>query len=110
MKKFLRNLFSGYFLVLFILLIELGIVIFLQFGFDSLIDKLSAGDVSDDKIRLWVVLAYIFIKIIVFLVALTIFFKIIKKEEAPDFKIPWIIGMLLLPFFFSVLFIIFGRF
>ena len=109
MKKFLRNLFSGYFLVLFILLIELGIVIFLQFGFDSLIDKLSAGDVSDDKIRLWVALAYIFIKIIVFLVALTIFFKIIKKEEAPDFKIPWIIGMLLLPFFFSVLFIIFGN-
>ena len=31
MKKFLRNLFSGYFIVLIILLLELAIFIFIQF-------------------------------------------------------------------------------
>ena len=109
MKKFLRNLFSGYFLVLLLLLIELGAFIFAQFFLDDLIVNLSENKLADETVSVWVSLVYLLGRLIVFIVALIIFFKIINKEEDPEFKIPWIVGMLLLPFFFSVLFIIFGN-
>ena len=109
MKKFLRNLFSGYFLVLLLLLIELGVFIFVQFFLDDLILDLAENQIASEEVAIWVSLAYLLLRLIIFIVALIIFFKIINKEEDPEFKIPWIVGMLLLPFFFSVLYIIFGN-
>ena len=109
MKKFLRNLFSGYFLVLLLLLIELGAFIFVQFFLDDFIANLAENKIASEEVAVWVSLSYLFLRLIVFIVAVIIFFKIINKEEDPEFKIPWIVGMLLLPFFFSVLFIIFGN-
>ena len=110
MKKFWRNLFSGYFLVLLILLLELAVVIYAQFFLDDLI--LSIVEKSEESNRLAsliVTIVYLSFRIIAFVVGLIIFFRIISKQEDPEFKIPWIVGMLLLPFFFSVLFLIFGN-
>ena len=110
MKKFFRNLFSGYFLVLLILLIELGVFIFIQFFLDDFLTTfLESKNFDTDLIALNISLAYLLFKIIVFIVAFIIFFKIVNKPENPEFKIPWIVGMLLFPFFSSVLFIIFGN-
>lgn len=107
MKKFLRNLFSGYFLVILLLLIELAIIVVLQFWLDNLLEALL-GEQSN-LVKPLLVVAYIVIRIIVFIVAFIIFFKIIRKMEDPEFKIPWIVGMLLLPFLTSVLYLIFGN-
>ena len=109
MKKFLRNLFSGYFLVLLLLLIELGVFVFVQFYLDDFIANFIVDGSQSEIVQIWVALSYLGLRLIIFVVALIIFFKIINKEEDPEFKIPWIVGMLLLPFFFSVLYIIFGN-
>ena len=110
MKKFLRNLFSGYFLILLILLLELAVVIYVQFFLDDLISSIvEQNESSQTLVAIIVTLAYLGIKVIAFIVGLIIFFKIVNKAENPEFKIPWIVGMLLLPFFTSVVYIIFGN-
>ena len=110
MKKFFRNLFSGYFVVLIILLIELAAFIFIQFFLEDTIAFILGTAAKDNKeVEAIVLLIYILLRIIVFVVSLIIFFKIVNKPEDPEFKIPWIVGMLLLPFFTSVIFLIFGN-
>ena len=109
MKKFIRNLLSGYLLVILLLLLELAILLVFQFGAEDIISSIAGEDVGGDRLKIAIVLIYLAIRLAVFIVALIIFFKIINKQEDPEFKIPWIVGMLLLPFFFSILFIIFGN-
>ena len=113
MKKFLRNLFSGNILVLLILLFEIGLFLAVQFYGDNIISWILEHFNIDSGSGVigWLTLGggYILLKLVAFIVALLIFFKIINREEDPEFKIPWIVGMLLLPFFFSVLFLIFGQ-
>ena len=108
MKKFFRNLFSGYFLILLILLIELAVFIFIQFFLEDVLERVLQT-ANNDLIALNVSLAYLLLRLIIFIVAFIIFFKIVNKPENPEFKIPWIVGMLLFPFFSSMLFIIFGN-
>ena len=112
MKKFFRMLGSGYILILFILLLEIGAVLFLEWliqgdGLETL--HIINLDENPPLATLITVLVYIGVRLIEFIVALIIFFKIVNKDEDPEFKIPWIVGMLLLPLFFSVLFLIFGN-
>ena len=106
MKKFFRNLFSGTILILLLLLIEVFLIVYLQFFLD---DTLLALGLITEHSSIWVLLGYLIFKVFAFVVAVVIFFKIIAKIEDPEFKIPWIVGMLLLPLFFSVLFLIFGN-
>ena len=86
MKKFLRNLFSGYFLVLLLLLIELGAFIFVQFFLDDFIANLAENKIASEEVAVWVSLSYLFLRLIVFIVAVIIFFKIINKEEDPEYQ------------------------
>ena len=110
MKKFIRNLLSGYFLVLLILLLELAVFIVFQFYLDEIIQAILGSEaVSNDDLRVIISLVYLAARLLIFIVAIIIFFKIVNKPEDPEFKIPWIVGMLLLPFFTSVLFLIFGN-
>ena len=107
MKKFWRNVFSGYFLVLLLLLLELMVFIVVQFFLDDIL--IAVTDHTSDEISLIVILIYLLLRALIFVVAVIIFFKIIYKQEDPEFKIPWIVGMLLLPFFCSIIFLIFGN-
>ena len=109
MKKFLRNLFSGYFLVILLLLLELVFIIVCQFFLDDIVTAIADNTVKDETLKLIITGTYLLLRLIGFIVAVIIFFKIIAKQEDPEFKIPWIIGMLLLPFFCSILFLIFGN-
>ena len=110
MKKFLRNLFSGYFLVLLILLIELAIFVYVQFFLDDTVAAiLTDSKVGTEDLRLILSLIYLLLRFIVFIISVIIFFRIVNKPEDPEFKIPWIIGMLLMPLFTSIIFIIFGN-
>lgn len=91
------------------LIIEVGVLIFVQFFLDDVL--LNSGILSADKgvSALWTALFYLSFKLISFIVGLFIFFKIVNKEEDPEFKIPWIVAMLLLPFFTSMMYLIFGN-
>ena len=107
MKKFFRNLFSGYFIVLIVLLLELAVFIFIQFFLDDFL-IVVLGTANED-VQVLISLIYLLLRAIIFVVAVLIFFRIVNKPEDPEFKIPWIVGMLLLPFFTSVIFLIFGN-
>ena len=110
MKKFIRNLLSGYFLVILLLLIELAIIVVVQFFLDDILTAVIGSEqISSDEIRLIIAFSYMGLRVIAFIVAFFIFFRIVNKPEDPEFKIPWIVGMLLLPLFTSIIFLIFGN-
>ena len=109
MKKLIRNLLSGYLLILLMLLIELAVFIYIEFFLDDTLVKFLNEEEMDISIKALISIFYIGLRIFAFVVEVIIFFKIINKQEDPEFKIPWIVGMLLLPFFFAVLFMIFGN-
>lgn len=109
MKKFLRNLFSGFFLVILILFLELAVVIAFQLFGDDIFAAILNRATNDAVVQAQVVLVYLLFRIIIFIIAVIIFFKIVNKAEDPEFKIPWIVGMLLLPLFFATMFLIFGN-
>ena len=103
MKKFFRNLFSGYIFILFALLIECLVIIFFQFGIDFLIQFIVKDletvnlDIIQLIMRLLVSFSYLIFKIFTFIIEILIFFKIVNKAENPEFKIPWIVGLFILP-------------
>lgn len=107
MKKFFRLIFSGMFLVFFALIIELIAFVFVQFFLDDVL--VAAGMSMDDVGRFWYYFVVYVLRFAITIVAFIIFFRIVNKSEDPEFKIPWIVGMLLLPFFTSIMYLIFGN-
>ncbi len=114
MKKVLRWLGSGHIFVILALILEVALLLFFEFFSTTIPDiivdifKVTDNDLVN-LINFIVLMGYVLIRLVVFIVALLIFFKIVNREEDPEFKIPWIVGMLLFPFFCSVLFLIFGK-
>ena len=104
MKKIVRNILSGYFLVLLVLLLEVLALIALQIFGDDLLALMGFNASS-----LAQAIIYISVRAVEFIVAFIIFFRIINKAEDPEFKIPWLVAMLLLPLFTSVMYLIFGN-
>ena len=107
MKKFWRNLMSGYFLVLLILLIEIAAFIFFEFYLDDVVAVVANVAPEEVGVSSWLI--YLLLRLFAGIISIFIFFRIVNKAEDPEFKIPWIIGMLLLPLFTSILFLIFGN-
>ena len=105
MKKFFRNLFSGYLLVIILLLAEIAAIFALQYISENAAELFNL-DANDSIIP---ALIYLGLRFLEFIVAFFIFFRIVNKAEDPEFKIPWIVGMLLLPLFVSLIFLIFGN-
>ena len=105
-KKFMRNLFSGFFVFILLLIAQVGIFVFFQFKFDDILLTFGVNTENDLAVR---ALIYLGLKGIEFIISFIIFFKILNKIEDPEFKIPWIVGMLLMPLLFSLLFLIFGN-
>ena len=106
-RKFFRNLMSGFFVFILLLLAQIAIFVFFQFFLDDIL--LNAGVIESEFDFFIRLLIYFGVHLIEYTIATLIFFKIISKIEDPEFKIPWIVGMLLLPLLFSVLFLIFGN-
>ena len=107
MKKLFRNIFSGYFLVLLFLILEILVIIFISFFLDDVITTFLGSDEADYRELSVVILGTL--RILSYILALYIFFKIINKQEDPEFKIPWIVVMLILPFFGSMMYLIFAN-
>ena len=94
MKKFIRNLFSGYLLIIFLLFIEVALLLIFQFKMDDIVVTVFNLDKADVKVTLIVAAAYILFRIIGYVMAFIIFFKILNKAENPEFKIPWLFSFL----------------
>ncbi len=105
MKRFFTKLFSRTIIVILLLLVE-ALLIFAVFTFADAFLKAIAEDknatIADE-------LVYLGVRIIEYVIAFTIFFKIINKVENPDFKIPWIVLMLILPLFGCFIYLVFGN-
>ena len=109
MKKFFRNLLSGYLLVLLILLVQIAVVIYMNFYMDDLIAKWLNDGNSTTQVKAIITLSYLLFKVLLFVIEVVIFFKIINKEEDPEFKVPWLVCLFLMPLFCMFMFLIFGN-
>ena len=114
MKKFWRFIASGKLLIIVALAIEVGFLIFFTFFVDEVIDlfvQSGLGSLVEDPnvLSLIGVGIYILFRLAIFIFELVVFFVIVNRQEDPEFKIPWIVGMLLFPFLVAVMFLIFGR-
>ena len=112
MKKFFRMLLSGYLLILLVLLIEIAAFLFLQWAMtDEGIQTLGIFNNLEDPSLADGILAslYLLLRLLTFILAVIIFFKIVNKPEDPEFKIPWIVGIFILPLFCTFLFLVFGN-
>ena len=67
MKKFWRNMLSGYFLVLLILLIEIGVLIFIQFFLDDVIIMVAGAQKED--VAFIISIVYLVLRAIIFVIA-----------------------------------------
>ncbi len=115
MKKFWRFLISGELLIVLALVIEVALIIFLDYFADVVIDLMveyglnQIAGMEPEISQLIAIITYIVFRLVVFIIEVVIFFKIVNRQEDPEFKIPWIVGMLLFPFLVAILFLIFGR-
>ena len=92
------------------MLLELGVVITIQVFLDDIFtlifDKVGLDNLWVD---LAVFLSYLLIKIIEVVATLIIYAKVINKQEDPEFKIAWLVGILILPLFVAFLYVIFAN-
>ena len=102
MKKFRRNLASGFYLFVFFMLIELLAIVVLQFFLDDIFSLMGIDNV-------WIVLTWLILKLVESIAVLIIYFKVLNKQEDPEFKITWLVGILILPLFVTIMYIIFAN-
>ena len=74
MKKFFRNLFSGYFFIIIFLLVELALIIFFEFFFETALElTFSALSADGNDTAQWIATGvYMGIRLVAFIIALII--------------------------------------
>ena len=104
--KLRRTLFSGFFLFLLIFVLEILALIFVQLFMDDLLVLIWPETESTVKeIVTWIWLG---IRAISFILAVCLFYRVINKQEDSEFKIPWIVGLFLVPLFVIMMYAVFG--
>ena len=102
MKKLRRNLTSGLVLFIFLMIIEVLLILFVQFFLEIVFEILSIAD-------FWISVVWGIIKFLETIVVLVLFSKILNRQEDPEFKIAWLVGLVALPFFVFLLYLFFGN-
>ena len=102
MKKIRRNLTSGLYLFLFLMIIEVMLLVIVQFFLSAIFEYLSI----DNK---WVSLFWGIVKLTEAIFVLVLYHKILNKHEDPEFKIAWLIGLVILPLFVTFIYIVFSN-
>ena len=108
MKKFIRKLFNRTMLVVFILIVELAAIIAAfviggQFGDPSTYLGQKYPELA------WIGLIDDLLIFILLIMQIIMLFRVLYRQMDAEFKIPWILVLLLLPLIGSLLYIIFGR-
>lgn len=102
MRKFFRKLFSPTVLIILILLLELILIAIGYIGLDLFFSALGIDEG-------WGALVYAGFKLIVGVLEFFMFFVILNKDEDPEYKIPWLVFMILLPIATMVFYAIFAN-
>ena len=113
MKKFLRFITSGSLLIFLFLFIEVAIVLILDLNLEQYIIAfiVAAGKVTYDtalEIMTYLSLAIILIRFIFVIISIYLFFKIVNKWEDPEFKIPWLVFLFVIPIVTCTFYLIFA--
>ena len=101
MKKLRRNLTSGLYLFIFLMIIEVLLIIFVQFFLETVFEALSIANY-------WVSIFWGVLKLVEVIFVLVLYHKILNRHEDPEFKIAWLIGLVSLTFFTVFIYLIFG--
>ena len=101
MKKLRRNLTSGLYLFILLMIIEILLIIFLQFFLETVFEALSIANY-------WVKIFWGVLKLVEVIFVLVLYHKILNKHEDPEFKIAWLIGLVSLTFFTVFIYLIFS--
>ena len=102
MKKLRRNLTSGLYLFIFLMILEVLLVVAVYGLLEIILDVLSLA-------QFWVYVIWGSIKLFEAIVVLVLFHKILNRHEDPEFKIAWLVGLTALPLFAFFLYLIFGN-
>ena len=62
--------------------------------------------ISIDKI--WVGITWAIIRLVASIFAVILYYKILNRQEDPEFKIAWLIGLVVVPLFMTFLYLLFG--
>ena len=101
MKKLRRNLTSGLYLFIFLMIIEILLIVFVQFFLEIVFETLSIANY-------WISVFWGVLKIVELIFVVVLYHKILNKHEDPEFKIAWLIGLVSLTFFTVVLYLAFS--
>ena len=104
-KKLRRTLFSGFFLFILVFLLEILVLLFLQLYMDDFLIYLGQ---SEETVTIVLLLVWMFIRIVGFVFAVVLFYKVLNKQEDPEFKIAWLVGLFIVPFFVIMMYLVFG--
>ncbi len=102
MKKLRRNFMSGLYLFVVLMILEILLIIFVQFFLDIAFEALSINSA-------WISLFWGIVKLLEVIFVIVLYYKILCRYEDPEFKIAWLIGLVSLPFFVTMLYLFFGR-
>ena len=108
MKKFLRKLFNRTTLVLFILVVEFAAIIAAIYIGSEFSNENSYLSQTFPNLR-WIGVVDELLILFLLIFQVIIFFRVIYRHMDAEFKIPWIIILLLLPLVGSIIYIVFGR-
>ncbi len=100
MRKFFRKLFSPTLIIVLTLVLEVLIIVVGLNVLDYYLDSIS---------QVWGAFAILALRVALFVAEIIIFFSIIRKSENPEYKIPWITGMIVFPISTMLLYLIFAN-
>ncbi len=111
MRKFLKKVFSPRTLIIIVVLLEFAVMAalwwFLENGLDMIID--AQGKDVDVNVTLWAALIWLAIRLALSVIAIIVFFRIVNRDENPEYKIPWLAFLFIFPFITLSFYAIFVR-
>ena len=102
MKKIRRNLTSGLYFFVFLMIIEVLFIILSQFFIDNILQAIGAA-------YAWIHLVWGVIRLTESIFVVVLYHKILNRAEDPEFKIAWLIFLLIIPLFTAFVYIVFGN-
>ena len=110
MKSFLRKIFSSKILCFALLFIEFAVVVvawaFIEFRF---VDYAAHGTPVQERAQVDFIVSIVFyaLRAILYVIDVLVFFRIIIREENPEYKIPWLAFMFILPVWTITFYLVF---
>ena len=107
MKKLRRTIVSGFFLFILLFIVWLLFLIFIQVFMDDII--IALWPETHESAKQIVTYIWLGIRFVGFIFAVLMFYKVLNRQEDPEFKIPWIVGLFLVPILVIMIYLVFGQ-